>query len=210
MTSDRDTPNGSYCRPADWQLVEACIAGTPGGWDLFIRRFGRLISEVVSRTATRRQRGLSNTDHDDLVAEVFAELLARDAAALKMFSGRSTLTTYLTVIARRVTVRQLQRQLRLIVPAAEDDAAGDAPDKKPSATEAAAQQEEIDHWLACLEKIDQVLVRMHDLEGHNYSEIARATGIPIGSIGPRLSRARATIRQTRDEHDRRDDAAPSA
>ncbi|NDH93477.1 MAG: sigma-70 family RNA polymerase sigma factor, partial [Planctomycetia bacterium] len=117
MTSDRDTPNGSYCRPADWQLVEACIAGTPGGWDLFIRRFGRLISEVVSRTATRRQRGLSNTDHDDLVAEVFAELLARDAAALKMFSGRSTLTTYLTVIARRVTVRQLQRQLRLIVPA---------------------------------------------------------------------------------------------
>ena len=210
MTSDRDTPNGSYCPPADWQLVEACIAGTPGAWDLFIRRFGRLIAEVVSRTATRRQRGLSNTDHDDLVAEVFAELLARDAAALKMFSGRSTLTTYLTVIARRVTVRQLQRQLRLIVPAAEDDAAGNAPDKGPSATEATAQQEELDHWLARLEKTDKVLIRMHDLEGHSYSDIARATGIPIGSIGPRLSRARATIRQFRDEDEGRDDAAPSA
>ena len=210
MTTDRGTPNGSYCQPADWQLVQACIEGTPGGWDLFVRRFGRLISEVVSRTAARRQRGLSNTDHDDLVAEVFAELLARDASALKMFSGRSTLTTYLTVIARRVTVRQLQRQLRVVVPAAEDDAGGDAPDEGPSATEATAQREEIDHWLACLDATERVLVRMHDLEGHSYGDIAKATGIPIGSIGPRLSRARATIRQARDERDRRDDAAPSA
>ena len=208
MTTDRGTPTGSYCQPADWQLVQACIDGTPGGWDLFIRRFGRLIGEVVSRTATRRQRGLSNTDHEDLVAEVFAELLARDAAALKMFSGRSTLTTYLTVIARRVTVRQLQRQLRVVVPAAEDDAVGDAPAKGPSAAEATAQQEEVDHWLSCLDTTERDLVRMHDLEGHSYGDIARATGIPIGSIGPRLSQARATLRRYR--RDGGADAAPSA
>lgn len=201
MTDDRGTPNGSHCPPADRQLVDACLAGTPGGWDLFIRRFGRLIAEVVTRTADRRLRGLSATDRDDLVAEVFAELLARDAAALRMFSGRSTLTTYLTVIARRVTVRQLQRRSRSVAPVVTGDGAAEAPDDSLPATEVTAQQEEIEHWLACLEETDRNLVRMHDLEGHSYSEIARATGIPINSIGPRLSRARALVRQARDQRD---------
>jgi DNA-directed RNA polymerase specialized sigma24 family protein len=36
---------------------------------------------------------------------------------------------------------------------------------------------------------------MHDLEGHSYSEISRATGIPVNSIGPRLSKARKSIRE---------------
>ncbi len=45
---------------------------------------------------------------------------------------------------------------------------------------------------------DRVLLRMHDLEGHSYSEISKATGIPVNSIGPRLSKARKSIRQ--DEH----------
>jgi len=195
MTKDRGIPNGSFCSPADWQLVEGCIAGRTGAWDLFIRRFGRLIAEVVSRTAARRKGALTATDHDDLVAEVFAELLARDAAVLQMFSGRSTLTTYLTVIARRVTVRQLQRQTRSVAPATAGDGVADASEGTPPAAGLTAQQEEIEHWLSCLEEPDRTLVRMHDLEGCHYSELARATGIPIDSIGQRLSVARAAIRQ---------------
>lgn len=195
MTEDRGVPNGPFCSPADRQLVEACIAGHEGSWDLLIRRFGRLIAEVVSRTAARRQGSLTATDRDDLVAEVFAELLARDAAALRMFSGRSTLTTFLTVIARRVTVRQLQRQSRAVAPATAGDGTAAAPDGAVPAADVTAQQAEIEQWLSWLEEPDRTLVRMHDLEGHNYSELARATGIPIDFIGPRLSQARATIRR---------------
>ena len=201
MTDEHGTSLEPHCPPADWQLVEACRAGAPGSWDLFIRRFGRLIAEVVAQTAARRQFSLAAADRDDLVAEVFAELVNRDAAALQMFSGRSTLTTYLTVIARRVTVRQLLRRQRDATPTGLGNGQADPPDKRMPATEVTAQREEVDHWLACLPEDDRRLVLMHDLEGHSYSEIARATGIPINSIGPRLSRARAAIRQARQKND---------
>jgi RNA polymerase sigma-70 factor (ECF subfamily) len=58
-----------------------------------------------------------------------------------------------------------------------------------------AQQDEIEHYLKHLSSEEQVLLRMHDLEGHSYSEISHATGIPVNSIGPRLSKARKSIRQ---------------
>ena len=62
-----------------------------------------------------------------------------------------------------------------------------------------AQQDEVEHYLKHLSTEEQVLLRMHDLEGHSYSEISHATGIPVNSIGPRLSKARKSIRQN--EHD---------
>jgi RNA polymerase sigma-70 factor (ECF subfamily) len=70
-----------------------------------------------------------------------------------------------------------------------------------------SQQDEIEHYLKHLSTEEQVLLRMHDLEGHSYSEISHATGIPVNSIGPRLSKARKTIRQN--EHDSDNDHGKS-
>ena len=41
---------------------------------------------------------------------------------------------------------------------------------------------------------DAQLVRLHHLESRSYGEISRITGLPIGSIGPALSRARQKMR----------------
>jgi len=38
------------------------------------------------------------------------------------------------------------------------------------------------------------IVRLFHLEGKNYHEISRETGVPENSIGPALSRARAKMR----------------
>jgi len=187
-----DSP-APLCTPADRQLVDDCLAGTPEAWDLLLKRYGRLIGHVVNETARRRQTSLSGDDADDLVAEVFAELISRNAAALRLFSGRSTLATYLTVIARRVTVRRLTRANA--GPVASADSVADQPDGHPTATEEAADQEEIEHLLNLLPEEERSLLRMHDYEGRSYGEISHATGVPIGSIGPRLSRARETIRR---------------
>jgi len=199
MTDAQGTSNRPYCPPADRDLVAACLAKSPGSWDRFVGRFGHLIGAVVARTASRRQISLSPADSDDLVAEVFAELIVRDAAALRMFSGRSTLTTYLTVIARRVAVRKLQQRRRATAALSLSDAGPLPADPATPATETTALREEVEHWLAPLSEDDRRLVRMHELEGHSYGDIARETGIPINSIGPRLSRARAMIRQARDQ-----------
>jgi RNA polymerase sigma-70 factor, ECF subfamily len=184
--------------PEDRRLVEACLAGMPGAWAEFLDRFGPLLAHVAGRTAARRRTPLSAADRDDAVAEIVAESLRDDAAVLRKFAGRSSLATYLSVIARRVTVRRIVRQLesfRL--------APGEQP-IEPSAPaadlpERIEDREQVESLLERLDDEEARLVRLHHLEGRSYGEISRHTGLPLGSIGPALSRARAKLRSMMDD-----------
>jgi len=184
--------------PEDQRLVEACLAGMPGAWAEFLDRFGPLLAHVAGRTAARRRTPLSAADRDDAVAEIVAESLRDDAAVLRKFAGRSSLATYLSVIARRVTVRRIVRQLesfRL--------APGEQP-IEPSAPaadlpERIEDREQVESLLERLDDEEARLVRLHHLEGRSYGEISRHTGLPLGSIGPALSRARAKLRSMMDD-----------
>ena len=191
--------NQSHCSPIDQALVKACLTGDAQAWNTFIKRFGRLIRAVVAKTAQRRGWSITTTDCDDITAEVFAQLVYRNAASLRLFAGRSTLTTYLTVIARRVTVRAMLKQSTLPKTLSKNTSLTEEVDRTVLPQQQLAQQDEVEHYLKHLSTEEQVLLRMHDLEGHSYSEISHATGIPVNSIGPRLSKARKSIRQN--EHD---------
>ena len=187
--------NRSHCSPIDQALIKACLAGDAQAWSTFVGRFGRLIRAVVTKTAQRRGWSITDTDCDDITAEVFAQLLYRNAASLRLFAGRSTLTTYLTVIARRVTVRAMLKQSTRPKTLSQNTSLPEQADRSVPPQQHIAQQDEIEHYLKHLSSEEQVLLRMHDLEGHSYSEISHATGIPVNSIGPRLSKARKSIRQ---------------
>ena len=174
---------------ADSRLVEACLARAPGAWDAFVDRFAGLFRWVVDRTATQRQLPLSAADRDDLIAEILLECLRNDAAVLRSFAGRSSLPTYLAVVARRVAVRGLLRTLE----AGHVPAAGIAPASHDE-TAHAVNREEVEALLAHLEDNEARLVRLHHLEARSYGEISRITGMPLGSIGPALSRAREKMK----------------
>jgi RNA polymerase sigma-70 factor (ECF subfamily) len=178
-------PRGEAAPPTDAELVAACIAGAPGAWDAFVDRFGGLLFHVADRTARQRGTTLGAADRDDAVAAVLLELLRGDAAALRAFAGRSSLATYLTVITRRVTVRHL-------LAAAGGQPAGSDPSHDPRP--AVRDREEVEALLGSLDEDEARLVRLHHLEGRSYGEISRATGLPLGSIGPALSKARDKMR----------------
>lgn len=169
------------------------MAGTPGAWAEFLDRFGPLLAHVAERAAARRRAPLSTADRDDAVAEIVLECLRDEAGVLRKFAGRSSLATYLTVIARRVTVRRIVRDLesfRL--------ATGDEP-IEPSAPaadlpERIDDREQVESLVDRLDAEEARLVRLHHLEGRSYGEISMQTGLPLGSIGPALSRARAKLR----------------
>lgn len=172
----------------DARLVQACLGREPGAWDAFVDRFAGLFFWIVDRTAEQRQLPLAAADRDDLVAEILLECLRHDAAVLRSFAGRSSLPTYLTVIARRVAVRGLLRTL--------DTARGD-PAGEPAAADVTARiadHEQVETLLGRLDAAEAQLVRLHHLEALSYGEISRLTGMPLGSIGPALSRARAKMR----------------
>lgn len=151
-------------------------------------RFRGLVTHVVIRTAERRQIPLSSADRDDLVADVFVEILQRDAAVLRGYAGRSSLATYLTVISRRVAGRRLSDVARPVLPT-------EAPSTEATAEQRVDTSDQVASLLEGLEADEARLVRLFYIEERSYGEISRLLGIPVGSVGPALSKARAKIRR---------------
>ena len=178
----------------DRQLLQRCLARQPRAWEDFVDRFLGLVVHVVNHTTQSRSIGISTQDREDLAAEVFAALLADDYAVLRRFRGQSSLATYLTVVARRVVVRELLK--RKIIPVPSDTGEIDQiADQSGSIEERVANREEVERMLDELEGEEADVVRLYHLEGKSYDEISRSTGVPTGSIGPTLSRARAKLRR---------------
>jgi RNA polymerase sigma-70 factor, ECF subfamily len=193
----------SALEPQDRALVDACLAGAPGAWDRFVDRFVGLLAFVADRTARQRGIGLPPADRDDLVAEMLVEFIRNDAAALRAFAGRASLPTYLVVIARRVAVRMLLRHAPVETSprpatAARRRAEPLAVDTRDEAARI-ADREHVETLLGALDGDEARLVRLHHLEQRSYGEISHLTGMPLGSIGPALSRAREKMRRL-DEH----------
>ncbi len=175
----------------DRKLLERCLAREPRSWENFVDRFLGLVLHVVNHTSQVRSMRLSDQDREDLVAEVFLAIVRDDFAALKHFRGKSSLATYLTVVARRVVVRELMKRNSL---------AEMAPLAQPtSSTEGCEQRisdaEEVERLMAGLQEHEARVVQMYHLEGMSYSDISEQVGMPENSIGPTLSRARSKMRQ---------------
>ncbi|MEO1990311.1 MAG: RNA polymerase sigma factor [Pirellulales bacterium] len=197
MTSD--TPDSTKSRKPllsddDQSLLKQCLGNQPKAWDLFLERFSGLFAYIVHKTASQRGIALSSADRDDLISEIMLEIIRNDVSVLRNFAGRASLTTFLTVIARRVCVRSLIRSQK----AYKATAAATASQQKnrKNHENSIAQREEILCMLSHLDPKTADIVRMHHLEGRSYGEISRITGIPLGSIGPTLSQAREKMRET--------------
>ncbi|GIW95140.1 MAG: RNA polymerase sigma factor [Pirellulaceae bacterium] len=176
--------------PIDRELLERCLAKKPGAWERFVDRFLGLVCHVIHHTARSRSLPLTDQDVEDLAAEVFLALLRDDFAVLRRFRGQSSLATYLTVIARRVVVRELlQRKTHVPLSAlAEEELQAES--SGPSEEQRWADREEVQRLLSELPPNEAAVVRLFHLEGKSYEEISAETGMPVNSIGPTLYRAR--------------------
>ncbi|MEM8865646.1 MAG: sigma-70 family RNA polymerase sigma factor [Planctomycetota bacterium] len=178
----------------DRQLLDRCLTNKPQAWQDFVDRFMGLVIHVVTHTAESRSLRLTGAESEDLVSEVFLGVIANDFRVLRQFRGQSSLATYLTVVARRIVVRQIVQRasdsaVQLGPAAAEKPAEDESPEQRMS------NQEEVQRLLSRLDGAEADVVRMYHLEGKSYGEISQQTGMPAGSVGPTLSRARLRLRE---------------
>ena len=181
----------------DRHLLKRCVAEEPGAWKDFVDRFIGLFVHVINHTAHARSARLSSADIDDLCAEIFLALVADDYAVLRRFLGRSSLATYLTVVARRITVHEMSRR-RMV------DSLGGLSNSSASLSTVAdtsaeeelriENQEMIESLLKDLPDHEAKIVREFHLEGLSYQEISDRNGVPANSIGPTLTRARTILK----------------
>ncbi|MGO8691130.1 MAG: RNA polymerase sigma factor [Thermoguttaceae bacterium] len=178
----------------DRNLLERCLQKKPRAWDDFVDRFVGLVIHVVNHTAQARSIRLGPQDRDDLCAEVFLAVIKSDYALLRNFRGQSSLATYLTVVARRIVVRELLHR-KATSRLGDGDSAAAAADPHPAVEQRLSDQEEVQRLLGGLQGTEAQVVRLFHLEGKSYREISSVIGMPENSIGPILSRARNKLRR---------------
>lgn len=184
----------------DLRLTKRLLAGCEQAWAEFVSMYAALVRARVARTATTCGMDSDRVLIDDLVAEVFSALLHNDSAALRAYAGRSSLATYLCVIASRVAIRKSLKAARSKTAQSNgDEGAAEVVDSRhpppPQAAINAEQREHLHRLIAELPDRQQAIVKLFYMDGRSYEHISKQLQIPIGSIGPTLKRAEAKLKE---------------
>jgi RNA polymerase sigma-70 factor (ECF subfamily) len=179
----------------DRELIRRCLHHEPGAWNDFVDRFLGLVYHVVQHTADMRSYTLRPEDKEDVAAQVLVKVVENDYAALRQFRGKSSLASYLTVIARRTCVNELAARAQIKEKdggKAHEHIAAEKPNSKPKA--GLETLEEVGKLLKKLPTRERAVVRLFYLEGRTYEDISKELSIPVNSIGAILARARKKLR----------------
>jgi RNA polymerase sigma-70 factor, ECF subfamily len=144
---------------------------------------------------------LATSHAEDLCAEVFAQLVANQFAAFARFEGRSALSTWLCVVARRLVLRRLvseRRELARSVMQTRLLASGLLPVSMVENPLALVISDEhraqVAAALAQLDERQREMARLFYVEGCSYREISQKLNMPMNSVGPTLNRIHAKLR----------------
>ena len=186
-------------REIDRQLLDRCLHHEPGAWNDFVDRYMGLIYHVIHHVSHARSLALSPDDVEDLASEIFLEIVDDDYRVLRQFKGESALPTYLTVVSRRICVKEVVKRHREAelghVTASRSVVGDDSIDE----AEPIASAEEVERMLAELTEREAEVVRLYHLKYLNYRQIGKQLGIPENSVGPILAKARKRLRRVAEQ-----------
>ncbi len=186
-------------RDIDRKLIDRCLGKEPGAWNDFVDRYMGLIYHVIQHAGYARSRTLSSEDVEDIAAEVLLKIVDDEYAVLKKFKGISSLPTYLTVIARRIAVKQLIKRQREEELGHTNAHRAFVDDGASGEVEAIVSAEEVERMLEELPEREAEVVRLYHLKYMNYRQIAKRLGIPENSVGPILAKARKRLREAAEQ-----------
>jgi len=180
----------------DRKLLQRCLDHKPDAWEDFVDRFLGLVIHVINHTAQARSIVPAPADVEDMAEDVFLAIISDDFAVLRRFRGESSLATYLTVVARRVVVREMLKRRSASTISSLADHGQHPVDTRQQCEERISNREEVEKLLQKLDQPEAEVVRLYHLEGKSYREISAEVGMSENSIGPTLSRARAKLRRS--------------
>jgi RNA polymerase sigma-70 factor (ECF subfamily) len=179
------------------ELLEGVRRGDADAFEAVARMHAPRLFRLAVRLTGRRE------DAEDLVQET----LVRALPALKRFEGRARLSTYLLRAMTNLWKNRLRSRKRsrmvdwfrggrktedgeLLEPVAVDE--------NPSPLERLEQGERakrVREGVARLEPQRRLALLLREVEEMSYEEIARMTGVPVGTVRSRLARARDDLKR---------------
>lgn len=173
-------------------LLDRLLRHEPRAWRELVAGYTGLLMAVIRRTFGRYGAPAPEMDVEDLVAEVWRNLLAHDLRLVRQCRRHGRLLQTLHVLARNRTVDFLRRRQWQTTPLDENT----LPDTAPATEtpEATPPPQALSAALAALSARERTVIGLFFLQDKSYREIAALTGIPQNSIGPTLGRALAKLR----------------
>lgn len=178
----------------DRNLVARILDGDPSAWRKFVLLHQRLVRDRVADVSWAFSRGEDDAAIDDATAEVFAALILQNAAALRAFQGRSSLATYIAVLATRSATRFFARN-RLVV--MHDEPLGR--ENHVAAATDHAHQRRIEALVDRLPPKERSVFSLFHLQGQSFAQISQKLEMQISLVGPTLRHAETQLRQWMEE-----------
>jgi RNA polymerase sigma-70 factor (ECF subfamily) len=175
--------------PQDRDLIRRCLHHETGAWNEFVNRYLGLVYHVINHTAHLRSYPIKPQETEDIASSILLQVIDNDYSVLRQFRGKSSLSTYLTVIARRICVQELARKAGI-----KEFSSAAIKEPATKTTNSMDSLEEVGRLLKKLPEKDRAIVRMYHLEGLSYEEISQELDIPVNTIGSILTRARRRMK----------------
>ncbi|MGL4595123.1 MAG: hypothetical protein ACRCUY_10375 [Thermoguttaceae bacterium] len=94
----------------DREILMRCLEKENRAWEDFVDRFLGLVLHVIDHSTSKRNIRLNIEERNTLCVAVFAAFRHENFRLLRQFRESCSLTTYLSVLSRRTTVRILKNQ----------------------------------------------------------------------------------------------------
>jgi RNA polymerase sigma-70 factor (ECF subfamily) len=176
----------------DLRLIATYRAGRPEAFDELVLSYDAQVRRILG------QLNVTPGDAEDLTQEVFLRIFRN----LHRFRGQSSFYTWLYRITINVFFDHNKKRKRADVRLSRlQNAIGDASNANEafgdpySACFDAMTVEGLNAAIAALPAPFREVVAMREVDQLSYEEIAQATGISIGTVRSRLSRARSKLKE---------------
>lgn len=169
-------------RQTDDELIKRSKRGNAQAFAELVRRY-ELIVKKATFSMCGREAG------KDVAQEVFIRFYRK----LDQYNGEASLSTYLTRIAIRLSLNEIEKQKRHRARVEKYM----AEDGRPASVQESTfeTREMIDQALAMLEPEFRSVVVLRLIEGYNVDETAEILEIPRGTVASRLNRAQHKLRE---------------
>lgn len=172
------------------RLLERCQAADPAAWEELVRRHSPRVYNLCLRFTGRAH------DAEDLTQEAFLRIF-RNLASYRPEAGN--FGTWVTALTRNLLVDHYRRgrtERKQMVDGADEDLFGAVAAPGHSAERMVWQRElelRVQQALVHLSPELREVIILRDLQDMDYSEIAAALALPLGTVKSRINRGRVEL-----------------
>lgn len=197
-------PTAAFLRGQDF--IRRCIAGDPATRDDFVSDYGALVRFAIAAVLRSRDASLLGEELEDLTQSVLLSFFDRDCRRLKLYEGRNqaSFATFVRVCATRQALDYLRSRRRRLKAAPDDQRYEDEQGNLAGMVDPSAGPEERAATAEALERLrrvvaelparEQLLVRLHFVEGVETADVATVLGVSENAVHVLKSRIKAKLR----------------